>query len=434
MSGPKLKAQNLASIPGPDDVTRVELANGIIVLARHNPHVRSVTVRGYLQVGSLFDPDAQLGLADFAASGLMRGGNQRNFQAIYDTLESLGASLGFSSGTHTTSVGGRALAEDLGVLLGLLAEVLREPAFPPEQVEKLRAQLLTSLALRAQDTRDMAALVFDEMVYREHPYGRPEEGHPETINAIAVEDLRRFHAEHYGPAGMVLAVVGGVEPGAAVEAVREVLEDWKNPKQPSPPELPEWTPLPEKVSRRVDIPGKSQSDLVIGTAGPSRLADDYLAAVVGNNIFGKFGLMGRIGDVVREQAGLAYYAYSGLGGGTGPGPWTVEAGVNPANEEKATDLILSEVKRFTDELVSEEELFDSKSNLIGSMPLSLESNGGVAQALLNMERYELGLDYYRRYPDLVQAITREDVRAAAAHYLDSERLAVAAAGPVRTDP
>jgi zinc protease len=107
--------------------------------------------------------------------------------------------------------------------------------------------------------------------------------------------------------------------------------------------------------------------------------------------------------------------------------------VSPANEEKASDLILAEIKRFCDEPVTEEELADSQSNLIGSMPLSLESNGGVAQKLLNVERYSLGLDYYRHYPALIGAVTREAIQAAAANYLDPERLALAAAGPVRQE-
>jgi zinc protease len=111
----------------------------------------------------------------------------------------------------------------------------------------------------------------------------------------------------------------------------------------------------------------------------------------------------------------------------------VQAGVNPANEEQAAELIFAEIQRFVDELVEAEELSDSQSNFIGSMPLSMESNGGVAQALLNIERHELGLDFYRQYPDLVRAVTREQIRDAAAHYLQPARLALAVAGPTRPE-
>ncbi|MEX1071888.1 MAG: pitrilysin family protein, partial [Anaerolineales bacterium] len=354
-----------SAIPGSDDITRVELANGIVVLARENPNTFSVTLRGYLPAGSLFEPDEKLGLAEFVASALMRGTAKREFQAIYDSLESVGASFGFSGGTHTTGFGGRALAEDLPLLLDLLNEGLRAPTFPATQVERLRAQLLTGLALRSQDTRDMASLVFDELVYRQHPYARADEGHPETVGAITVANLAEFHKKHYGPRGMVVCIVGGIDAQQVVEQVRATLEDWQNPEQPDVPALPEWQPLPARSYKRTDIPGKSQSDVIIGTAGPTRLSPDYFAASLGNNVLGQFGLMGRIGDVVRERAGLAYYAYSSVSGGTGPGPWIVAAGVNPANEEKATDLIIKEVARFTDELVTEEELSDTKSNYIG---------------------------------------------------------------------
>jgi zinc protease len=287
--------------------------------------------------------------------------------------------------------------------------------------------------MRAQDTRDMASLNFDELVYRDHPYARAEEGHPQTVGAITADDLINFHKKIYGPRGMVVAVVGGIEAEKAVAEVRATLEDWQNPEQPAEFQLPEWKPLEARVTKRHPIPGKSQSDLIIGTAGPARSEPDYMAANLGNNILGHFGLMGRVGDVVREQAGLAYYAYSSLGGGTGPGPWAVAAGVNPANEEKAADLIFKELAKFTDELVSEEELSDSQSNFIGSMPLSLETNGGVAEALLNVERHNLGLDYYRRFPDEIKAITREQIRGVAARYLTNDKMAVSIAGPNRTE-
>lgn len=421
-----------SSIPGSDDITRVELDNGIVVLARQNSNSKAVTLRGLVPVGGLQDPDEKLGLADFTASMLMRGTAARDFQVIYDSLESIGASFGFNSGTHTTGFGGRSLAEDFGLLLELARESLLTPTFPAEHVEKVRAQLLTGLALRAQDTRDMASLTFDELVYRQHPYARADEGHPHTIAAITRNDLVNFHAANFGPRGVVLVVVGGIEAQKAVEQVRSAFEGWQNPQQAAPASLPEWQPLGEKTYKRLDILGKSQSDVIVGTGGPQRKAPEYMAASLGNNILGRFGLMGRVGDSVREKAGLAYYAYSSLGGGFGPDPWIVAAGVNPGNEEQATNLIFKEIERFTTELVTEEELSDSQSNYIGSMPLSLESNGGVADALMSIERFDLGLDYYRQFPDEVRAVTREQVLAAAARHLDPAKLAVAVAGPPRT--
>jgi len=151
--------------------------------------------------------------------------------------------------------------------------------------------------------------------------------------------------------------------------------------------------------------------------------------VLGNNILGRFGLFGRIGDAVREAAGLAYYAYSTLTGGPGPGPWQVIAGVNPANAERAIELTLHELKRFVDERVTKQELTDNQANFIGRLPLQLESNEGVAAALVNIERYGLGLDYYQRYPGLIASITRDEILEAARRFIDPDKLVIAIAGP-----
>jgi len=407
---------------------RRQLSNGIVVLARANYHSPSVSISGYLPAGSLFDRDATLGLADFTASALMRGTNTYTFTEMYEKLEAVGAGLGFSGGTHTTGFSGRSLVEDLPMLLSLLADTLRYPTFPAKQVEKLRAALLTNLDLQMQDSRDRAGLAFDEVVYPNHPYGRPDEGWPETVQRIRRGDLRNFHRKHYGPRGLVIAMVGGVDPERATEMVETALGDWHNPGQPEPPILPEWQPLIERRDVRILMPDKHQTDLMIGTAGPRRASEDFLPAAIGNHILGVFGLMGRLGEVLREQAGLAYYVYSSLGSSTGPGAWLAAAGVDPKDVSRAIDMILGEIHRFVTEMVSQEELEDVQSNLIGSQPLSLESNIGVASLLLHLERHQLGLDYLQRYPGLVNAVTPEQILAAASRYLQPDRLAVVAAG------
>jgi len=142
-----------------------------------------------------------------------------------------------------------------------------------------------------------------------------------------------------------------------------------------------------------------------------------------------FGMLGRIGDAVREKGGMAYYAFSQLDGGHGPGPWRVVAGVNPANVERAVELIRKELKRFVTRKITADELAENQSQFIGRMPLQLETNEGVAASISSLEEFGLGLDYLRRYPALIQAITRESVLAAAQKYLDPDRFALAVAGP-----
>jgi len=416
------------SLPGADDIHRVVLPNGITVLSRLNFNSPSVVISGYLHVGALLDSDDKLGLADFVSSALMRGTRQRNFQKIYDELESVGASFGYSSGTHFTGLGGRSLVEDLPLLLDVMADTLQNPAFPEDQVEKLRAQILTGLAIRAQDTSDMASLTFDELLYDGHPYSRADEGWPETVQAITIDDIKNFHRTYFGPKGMVVSIVGAVEPEKAATEVERILGSWQNKAQEEAKPLPAFTPPAQTIQKHHAIQGKSQTDIVMGTHGPKRSDPEFMSASLGNNILGQFGLMGRIGDVVREKSGLAYYAYSRLSTGIGPGTWYVSAGVNPTNVEKATELITQELKRYVEEGVTSEELTDSQTNFIGRLPLSLESNGGVAGALLNIERFDLGMDYYRKYADLVKAVSVNEVRETARKYINPENLVIATAG------
>lgn len=418
-----------SSLPGPDDIYREVLPNGITVLTRSNFNSPSVVINGYFDAGAIFDPDEKLGLADFVTSALMRGTKKRSFDQIYNVLESVGASLGFNTGVQKSGFSGRSLAEDLPLLLNLLSEALTQPAFPKNEMEKLRAQILTGLAISAEDTSDMASETFDKILFKNHPYSRPDDGTPDTIKRITRNDLVKFHREAYGPRGMVIAIVGAVKAEEVVRQVKRALGGWQVKGQKEAAPIPDVKPLRKTVRKHHRITGKSQSDIVVGTNGPMRKDAEFMSASLGNSVLGQFGMMGRIGDTVREKAGLAYYAYSSLHAGIGPGSWEVAAGVNPKNVEKATGLIVDELKQFVQDGVTDDELADSKANFVGRLPLSLESNGGVAGALLNIERHDLGLDYYLRYFDLVKEVMREDVLNTARKFIDPDRLAIAVAGP-----
>ncbi len=420
------------SIPGPNDITRHELPNGIVVLVRENHSSPSVVVSGYLRVGAYDERPEQAGLAAFTASTLMRGTTHRTFEQIYEELESVGASVGISGGTHTTGFGTKSLVEDLPLTLDILADALRCPTFPYDEVEKLRGEILTDLGERAHDTQRMAGLTFHELAYpEEHPYARSLIGYAETVNALGRDDLAEFYAGGYGPQGMVIVVVGAVKTGDALTQVEDAFGDWEGNIYERTP-LPEVARITEIREGVVSIPGKTQSDIVLGYPGPSRFEPDFLDAIVCNTILGVFGLMGRLGERVRDEQGLAYYSFSRVDGGPGPGPWRIVAGVNPVNVERSIASIRAEVARICEEQVDEGELDDNKAFITGSLPLRLETNEGVTRAILDMERYGLGLDYLQRYAGLIGEITPERVQAVAQRWLDPDAYAVAIAGPPST--
>ncbi len=418
------------ALPSADTITRVTLDNGITVLVYENDAAQSVVLAGSLAAGSLFESPEKSGQASLTASALMRGTANHDFDTIHAALEDIGADLDVGAGTHTTGFNGKSLAEDLPVLVNLLADVLRHPVFPADHVERLRGEIITGLQYRQQDTRFRANRAFRDSLYpASHPYHYSTRGTLQTVPQIALADLYDFHRRYYGPQGMIVVIVGAVRAPEAVDIVRERLGDWQNPAQPTPPSLPAVPPVEEIRRVSVSVPGKTQSDIVLGVPGPSRLADDYRAAVMANSVLGQFGMMGRIGDEVREKLGLAYYAYSSVEGGHGPGPWSVSAGVNPANINLAVDSIMKEVRRMTTEPVSDDDLADNKSYFTGHLPLQLESNEGIASSILSMETFGLGLDYLVTVRDEINALTKDQLLAATQKYWNPDAFVLAVAGP-----
>lgn len=415
--------------PSSSTIHRQVLSNGVTVLVYENFSTQSVVIEGLVRVGALADPPAQAGLASFTAGTLMRGTQQRSYDHIYEALESVGADLGFSSGYFTTSFSAQSLVEDFGLMLDLLAESLRTPTFPPAQIEQVRAQILTGLQLRASDTAQMAMLAFREKLYGAHPYGRSRQGTMQTVKAITPDAIADFHRRFYGPQGMIFTVVGGIRAADAVTQVVAAFGDWTGPQQPPPAEVADVDRPWSREETAVVIPDKSQADVVLGVPGPRRSAPDYLHASLANTVLGVFGNMGRIGQAVREAEGLAYYAYSRLEGGLGPGPWFAGTGVAPDKVSRAVALILKEIHRLQQELVPADELADSQAYRIGSLPVGLETSSGMADVITDMELYDLGPDYLLEFPERIRAITPQQIQAAARKYLSTEQLVVAVAGP-----
>ncbi|MFO7541137.1 MAG: pitrilysin family protein [Chloroflexota bacterium] len=417
------------SYPDSQNIFRQTLANGITVLVYENFASQSFVLEGVVRAGALAETAAQAGLANMTAALLMRGTTSRDHEEIYEALEAVGLMLGFSGGRHLTDFAGQGLVEDLDLLLELLAQSLRQPTFTERQVLQVRNHILTDLHIRANDTRRLASLIFNQTLYQDHPYGISAQGYFETVPHLTAADLADFHSRYYGPAGMIITLVGAVKAEVALAKITAVLGDWQNEQQQPLPPVPA-APRPDNFTQvYTPLPAKSQADLIMGLPGPPRCAPDYLDASLMNTILGVFGMMGRIGQSVREEQGLAYYAYSSLQGGLGPAPWLAAAGVSPDKMTQAVSSIRQEIERIQNEPVSSEELADSQTYRIGSMPMSLETNSGLTDVICDMELYGLGLDFLQQYPDLIRSISVERVQAAAQKYLSSEQLVLSTAGP-----
>ncbi len=416
------------ALPGPDDTLRRVLPNGITVLARENWSAPSVVLEGYLLAGNLDEPADLPGLASFTVGMLSRGTQRRSFAEINEAIEGIGASIGFSPDRHMTNFSTKSLAEDLDLVLDVLADELRHPSFPPEYVEKMRSLRLSAIAERENDTRQMAGRAFRQLMYGKHPLGRDMLGTRKSVRAVRRALLSDFHQRFFQPEGMVIVAVGAVPAEVAVEKIAGAFGDWTG-SRPQRSALPELLPLAATRQRRIAMPDKSQADIVLGWPAMRRDEPDFDAARLANTVLGVFGMMGRLGANVRERQGMAYYAYSRLSADREPGTWAAIAGVNPTNVDRAVAAMLAEVRRLRDEPVSADELEDCRRYLIGSLPLHLETNDGVASTLVDIEWHGLGLDYLARYANIIRGLTADQLQAAAQKYLNPDAYVLAVAGP-----
>ena len=420
---------------GPDTIQRLQTANGITVLVRPNSSAPVAVLEGCLRAGSVDESAEKAGLASFTASLLSRGSANYDFDRYNEAVESVGASISVGGGTHVTSFGSESLVEDFALMVEILADILRRPTFPPVHVERARGQRLVRLQEREQSTRSVSYRRFNEMIYGDHPYALSTSGYIETVGEISRADVVDFHEQYYRPSQAIIVVSGDVEPGDVMALLETHFGDWES-GEPLPAPADSIPPVARAngIQRKaVDMPGKVQTDVVLGCLSIARTDPDYYAAQVANNILGQFGMMGRLGENVRERQGLAYYSYSVLDADIGVGPWVAFAGVSPQNVDQAVDSILHEFERMGQQPVSDEELSDSIANMTGTLPLRLETNDGVASILLDMEWLGLGLDYLQTYQERIRAITREDVQRVAAAYLRVDSYVLATAGPAHDE-
>jgi zinc protease len=362
---------------------------------------------------------------------LMRGSARRTAQEIARMLDGVGATLSFSTGIETTVFGGRALSGDLPLLLELAAEATIEPSFPDDEAQRVRGELITAIRVNTLDTRQVAERVFRRLAFPDgHPYHDSPDGDEAALTALTVEDLRGFHREYVAPEAMIIAMVGDVEPRRATDHVAEAFGRWASAGPVPARPLPGVTPPPTLQREETALPGKTQSDLILGVPGVARGDPEYYDVMMANLLLGQLGMMGRIGQNVRERQGMAYYAFSDLRAGLLAGPWWVRAGVNPANVDRAVDAILHEVRTLQQQGPEDGELADARTFLTGSLAVRLEATPGLANTLADIELFDLGLDYLERYPAIVNAVGRDAVVAASQRF-SVDRYTLAIAGPRR---
>jgi len=316
-------------------------------------------------------------------------------------------------------------------LVSTLAEMLREPSFPEDELEKLKQQTVAAIQEQQSDTRWRAYERLTQTLFDEsNPfYTHAGERLVESVSSITAADVRGFYEKFYGGRSLILAAAGDVRAAEALSVMREAFEGFEGPGDVG---VNVDDPAPGEGSRRefVVVKDKANVDVLLGSAAPLRRdAADYYAAVLANRALGESTLSSRLGLQVRDVEGLTYGIASRFRAPTlAAGPWYIAVSVNPQNVERAIESSLRVLREYVEQGISPEELEDEKGSAVGSFKVSLSTNGGLAAALWNAEFYRLGLDYVERYPQLIRAVTAEEVNAAIRKYFRPDHLTVVVAG------
>ncbi|SLM46660.1 putative Zn-dependent peptidase, M16 family [Nitrospira japonica] len=406
--------------------TRFIAANGMTVVVLEQHFLPIVEIHSLIKTGSAQDPPEKAGLANLTASLLDEGTTTRTSKQIAEQIDFVGGSLEVKASEDFTTASVRVLKKDAELGFTLLADMLQHPAFNKQEFERIRTQILGEMASDNDDPGHVAMKAFNQLVFHGHPYRWPLNGTEETLGKITVADVAAFYAKEYIPGQVILTVVGDVTVDQVMALAQTHFGGWK--KSPAPARNVRKPGALEKKTVQLIEKDLTQSSIVLGHGGINRTNPDFYAVTVMNYILGAGGFSSRLMDSIRDKQGLAYGIMSHFDARLMPGSFWISLQTRSETTNQAITGVLAELKGIRDAPVSDQELAEAKSFLVGSFPLRLDSTAKLAQVLAQVEFYGLGFEYFSQYPKWIERVTKEDVQRVAKHYLDPQRYALVVVG------
>ena len=397
---------------------RVVLKNGITILVVETHALPVVNISVTVKTGSVYDPPEKAGLSSLTAALLDEGTKTRSSQQIADEMDFIGGKLSTGGGTDFSTASLVVLKKDIKTGLDILSDVLMNPVFPEEEVERKKKEVIGAIISDKDDPGSVASKAFYKAVFKNHPYGIPGEGDEESVVNISRDDIVKFFNTYYRPNNTIMAVVGDVDIKEVVTLIETYFKSWKK-AEISFPTIPSAGKVEKKESVLIDR-DITQANIMLGHVGISRDNPDFYAVHVMNYILGGGGFSSRLTKEIRDNKGLAYSVHSGFDINKYPGAFTVSIQTKNETTQVAVEGILVELKKIREEQVSDEELNDATSYLTGSFPLKLDTNSKISSYLVFIEFYNLGLDYFDAYKKKIEAVTKDDIIRVAKKYIDPE--------------
>ncbi|MEK6324256.1 MAG: pitrilysin family protein [Acidobacteriota bacterium] len=404
-----------------------KLSNGMQVIVLEAHKLPTFNMQMVIQSGGLADPQDQHGAAQGTASSLREGTKTRTSKQIAEQVDALGASLSANAGLSSldSRVLASGLTDNFDQIMELFADVILNPSFPADELNKFKTRALAQLRLQRSNPGFLANEMFQKVMYGSHPAARVSLT-AEEIQRLTPEVLRKFHAAHYRPNNAIFAIVGDVKPAEIVAKLEKTFGSWQRGDVPqsSIPKVSETAATKIYLVNRVP---SVQTNLILGNLTIERTDPDYFALDVMNQVVGG-GASARLFLNLREDKGYTYGAYSGFSAAKYRGTFRANTEVRTEVTKGSIDELMYEIKRIRDERVAPEEFERAKRTIIGGFALQLESPQGLLNNIITQKLYGLPADYWDTYTLKIAAITPDDVQRVAKKYLDLGRLQIIAVG------
>jgi len=404
------------------------LPNGLRLIVLEDRRVPRITVDLRIPgAGGYYDPVDLPGLATVTADMMREGTTSRSSSQISEQLETIAASVnvGASPSAAEASVFGSSLTEHADKLFEIFADVLLNPSFPDQELERYKQRTRATLIQQRSNPGFLGNERFASTIYGSHPAARVSIA-PDTLGKVTRDMLADVHRRRFVPDHALLAVSGDISLSEARKLIGAHLNGWKKAGTPVPAVVDPPPLGPTRVSF-VARANSVQTNLIVGTQMIQRTDPDYDVLQVMNSVLGG-GASGRLFIILREEKGYTYGAYSGLAAGRWRGAWQASTSVRTEVTQDALRDLLAEIGRMRNEPVPDKEFNEKKRAMVGSFALSLENPQQMIGYYVEGWRNRLPADYWDKYPERIAAVTQAQVQAAAKKYLDPSRLQIVAVG------
>jgi zinc protease len=407
-------------------IERVVSPGGIEAWLVHEPAVPMIAVDFAFGGGAAQDPAGKAGTANLVASLLDEGAGDLDSKTFHARLERKAIELGFQAERDTLRGTLRTLTENRDEAFDYLRLALTKPRIEGTDVEIIRSQILSNLRRATTSPTDIASLRWWQTAFADHPYGRPVNGSLESVPTVTADDLKDYTRRVLARANLKIAVVGDID----AEAVKAMLDRVFGALPAEPDLKPVANVAPQGLGRRIvvklDVP---QAVVTFGGAGIARKDPDFMAAYIVNHILGGGAFSSRLYQEVREKRGLAYSVYDSLVWLNHSALFLGGTATRADRAGETLDVIDKEIRRLAESGPTADELAKAKAYLNGSFALNLDTSSKIAALLVQLQLDGLGIDYFTRRPEMINAVTLDDAKRVAKRLLDGGMLVTVAGRP-----